>query len=116
MGRGNPAKASGSDVFVEHVDRALPAEPLEMLGDPGIRRGVAEIVQMLQERPLGVDLAERPVFRKLALGADLVEAYRRVALVVESAALDQARYRGDAEHLAHEAGVERHLVDAVEDV
>ncbi len=77
---------------------------------------VAEPVQMLEERALGVHLAERAHAGQFALRADLMKAHGGVAVVVQLAAFHQAGDGGDARHLAHQAGVEGHFVDAVEDV
>ncbi len=94
----------------------LLAEPVEILLEPGLRMLAADVAQMGQEFPVGVELAGDAQLSHHLLGRDAVDEHVAEPVAIDPAVLDQLGDEADRPHLAHQRRVEADLVDAVHDL
>src|SRR5271156_1308360 len=116
----NPANPAGgwigstaSLVGAEHVQGRALADLIEILGEPALRGLDAELVEIAEKPPVGVELARAAELTHGVLGLDQMEVDARKAGQGGVSLLDHARHGRDAVHLADQRGVEADLGDAV---
>src|SRR5258706_3348413 len=118
--RGLCAARRASGELLAHIERALAAERGKILLEKAVGSGAADVAQMLEERPLDVELRARGHFVQFLVGRDAVKKHPPIAgLAGESAqkpAFDQAAHEADGAEFGNQRGVEGDLVDAVQDV
>ena len=98
------------------IERGFDADPLEALGEPGVRPAAAALMQELEIVPFRVHLARRRQVLDLGIRMDEVQERVPVAPQIEVPRGRDALDQGDGAQFLDEAGVEADLVDAVDDV
>src|SRR5712691_13344754 len=91
-----------------------------MLLEKTLGGGAADVAQVLEERPLDVELRARGHLAQLVIGGDAVHKHAAIARLAgeaaQKSAFDQTADETDRAEFGDQRGVEGDLVDTVEDV
>src|SRR6185437_4714493 len=99
-----------------HVERALDSDLVEVLVEPRLRVGAAEVAQLLEERPAHVGLGRGAELLELARAADAVQPLLPVFVALEEAPTDEAGDEVGGSQFCDQTRVEGDLVDPVVDL
>src|SRR5262249_20270376 len=111
-----PASPMTSDLLQEDVqiDRGALADVLPVLREESLGGAAAVIAQHAQEIPFGVELRRRPKFGQ-NLARDQMDAHPRPFASLGAAGVRDLPQQRDHAQLLEQRGVERDLVQPVED-
>src|SRR5271157_3564385 len=98
------------------VERALDADRVEILVEPGLGVLAAEVAQFLQEGPGDVEFGRGVEALEPAGAADAVEALETVVVAVEHARADEPRDEIRGAQLGEQARIEGDFIQPVRDL
>src|SRR5215204_1505666 len=111
-----PGRRKISAVGVPEVDRAALADGVVGLAEPLARRRAAEILQLLEEAPLGVEARGGGVLVELPAAVDAVHVDALVLVLRKLALVDEPADEIDGAQLAQQRAVEADLGETVLDL